>query len=244
MSAENGQRRKFPRPSLSLTAATLTQLLAAVACFLGAFVLPITFEEFRGLNKYLLIGLGCLMLVVGLFNLFFGRYLSRVLTKAGKRSRVVVPREGVGYLGIMLVLAVGGLLGQRNMPLMIFGLMCGPFILNGAIVYRMLKGISIRRHCPDRTNAGDFVGIEIEVENTKRRVGSHLLEVRDQIERRDDHNRQPAAEGSVTFVRIPGWRISLGAIPNPIRGTRTVRAWSDSCEFPVSAWHWRARAAV
>ena len=43
------------------------------ACFLGAFVLPHTFSEFRGISSTVLVVLGCLMLVLGIGNVMFGK---------------------------------------------------------------------------------------------------------------------------------------------------------------------------
>ncbi len=195
--------RGWLRPSLSLTAGTLTQLLAALACFLGAGVLPYTFPELQGQTQTILVVLGCIMLLLGTLNVLFGQQLGKLLNRAGKRSRVVVPREGIAYLGIMLVLAVGALLGHRNMPLLLFGMMAGPFVMNGWIVYAMLKGVTLQRHAPQRVVAGEFVSVEIEVHNKKRIMTSHMLEVRDRINGDALQASPRDEEGSVTFVRVP-----------------------------------------
>ena len=73
------------RPSFSLTAGALTQLLASFACFLGVAVLPYTFPELQGQSQTLLVILGCIMLVLGILNVIFGRQLGRLLSRAGKR---------------------------------------------------------------------------------------------------------------------------------------------------------------
>ena len=198
------------RPSITLTAGALTQLLAAFACFLGKFVLPRTIVEFQGIERNVLLVLGFGMLVMGMTNLLYGRHVARLMRRAGKRSRVVIPREGIGYLAIMLTLAVGALLGQSNMPLLVFGMMAGPFILNGAIVYHMLYGITVTRRMPRRTVCGDFVVVELEVANSKRIVASQMLEVRDQIRSLSGRRRVRDEEGVVTFVRIPAQQKRAG----------------------------------
>ncbi|MEZ6129986.1 MAG: DUF58 domain-containing protein [Planctomycetaceae bacterium] len=198
------------RPSFSLSAGALTQLLAAVACFLGAYVLPLTVPEFEGQSGIILLILGTVMLVLGVVNVLFGRRMSRVLARAGRRSRVVVPREGMAYLAIMLVLAVGALLGHRNMPLLVFGMMAGPFVMNGWIVYAMLKGVTVSRRAPRRGTVGEFLGVEIEVANAKRVMASHMLEVRDRINGDALKNTSHDEEGSVTFVRVPGRERRIG----------------------------------
>jgi uncharacterized protein (DUF58 family) len=191
------------RPSFSLSATALTQLLASFACFLGAFVLPIQFPEFGRLSQQVLIVLAVITLLLGTGNVLFGRQLSRLLTRAGKRSRVVIPREGVVYLAIMLTLAVGALLGHRNMPLLVFGMMAGPFVLNGWIVYVMLKKVSVTRRAPRRAMAGEFVVVEIEVANGKRVLASHMLEVRDGVSGGKLSGGSRDEEGTVTYLRVP-----------------------------------------
>ena len=75
------------RPSITLTAGALTQLLAAFACFLGKFVLPRTIVEFQGIERNVLLVLGFGMLALGLTNLLYGRHVGKLLRRAGKRSR-------------------------------------------------------------------------------------------------------------------------------------------------------------
>ncbi len=103
----------------------------------------------------------------------------------------------------MLTLAVGALLGQQNMPLLVFGMMAGPFILNGWIVYGMLKGISVHRLVPQRASVGEYVVVQVETHNAKRMLASHLLEVRDQISGDAISGSDKDVEGVVTFFRVP-----------------------------------------
>lgn len=223
------------RPSFSLSAGALTQLLAAFACFLGAFVLPYNFPEFRGTSTNVLIVLGCVMLLLGTLNVTYGRQFGRLLSRAGRRSRVVVPREGIAYLGIMLVLAVGALLGQRNMPLLLFGMMAGPFVLNGWIVYGMLKGITLIRRAPDRAVAGEFIGVEIEVANGKRLMASHMLEVRDRLNGSTFGKDIRDEEGCVTFVRVPAKERRVGRYQLRFskRGLYSLGPMRVSSRFPL-----------
>lgn len=223
------------RPRFALTAGALTQLLAAFACFLASFVLPNTFPEFQGMSSSLLVVLGCIMLGLGILNLLFGQAFGRVLSRAGKRSRVVVPREGVGFLAIMLTLAVGALMGHRNMPLLVFGMMAGPFVLNGAIVYRMLQGITIVRRAPDRAVVGEFVAVEIEVVNSKKIMASHMLEVRDRITGQRLKSRRRDDEGMITFVRVPGLESRVGRyqLKFSARGRYQLGPVRVSSRFPM-----------
>ena len=58
-----GESRKTLVP-ISFSARNVLQLLAAMACFLAAFVLPANFPEFDGAAKYLLLVMGAGFLVV------------------------------------------------------------------------------------------------------------------------------------------------------------------------------------
>lgn len=226
---------KSSRVKLTLSAAALTQLLAAMACFLGAFVLPNTFQEFRGVSEYVLIGLGIIMLLLGLTNLFFGSQIGRVMQKMGRRSRVVVPREGVGYLAIMLVLAVGALLGHRNMPLLVFGMMAGPFVFNGWVVHAMLRGVEVKRIAPVRAIAGQFTSVEFQIRNTKRWLASQLIEVSDRIVPLKQKEFKTEQEVSVSFVRVPGQSIRTGRyrLQFPRRGKFRLGPIRLSSRFPM-----------
>ncbi|MEO2014042.1 MAG: DUF58 domain-containing protein, partial [Fuerstiella sp.] len=223
------------RPSFSLSATALTQLLASFACFLGAFVLPIQFPEFGTLSQQVLLILAVITLLLGSGNVLFGRQLSRLLTRVGKRSRVVIPREGVVYLAIMLTLAVGALLGHRNMPLLVFGMMAGPFVLNGWIVYVMLKNVSLTRRVPRRAMVGEFVVVELEVSNGKRLLASHLLEVRDRVSGGELSKGSRDEEGTVTFLRIPARDSRTGRyqLRFAVRGQYQLGPMRVSSRFPL-----------
>ena len=229
------ENAKSVRSRFALSAGALTQLLAAVACFLGAFVLPNTFREFRGMSGRVLVVLGFVMLCLGILNIAFGRQIGRLMSRAGKRSRVVIPREGIGFLAIMLTLAVGALMGHRNMPLLVFGMMAGPFVLNGAIVYRMLKGIRVTRRAPRRAVAGEFVGVELQIANDKKFMASHMLEVRDRITGRQLTAQRRDDEGTVTFVRVPGkeQRVGRYQIRFADRGRYRLGPIRISSRFPL-----------
>ncbi|MEZ6124567.1 MAG: DUF58 domain-containing protein [Planctomycetaceae bacterium] len=221
--------------SMSLGAGALTQLLAAFASFLAAWVLPMQYPELTGLSQKLLIGLGILLLLMGTVNVLYGRRIAQVMHRFGRRSRVVVPREGMAYLGIMLVLAVGALLGQRNMPLLLFGMMAGPFIVNGWIVYGMLDGISLRRHAPRRASVGEFVSVELEVHNGKKLLTSRMLDVRDRIEAVPAVRGVPEQEGSVTFVQVPAGEHRTGRyqVRFANRGRYRLGPIRVSSQFPL-----------
>jgi len=197
MSADKSRKSRVP---VSFGANNIVQLLSAAACFLAAFVIPSMYPEFAGTRMFF-IGLGCLLLILAILSVLFQHWLSRLYQRIGLRSRMLLPREGMVYLGIMLVIAVGALTGGNpdtgNMLLLVFGMMAGPFVLNGWVVVAMLARVHITRTYPAAVSAGSFFSVEIIFRNDKPLLASRLVEVRDQIDGAGLHE-----EPSITFVRV------------------------------------------
>lgn len=205
MSTGESQRTLIP---ISFSASNVLQMLAAMACFLAAFVLPAQFPEFEGSPKYLLRILGGGFLFVTVLSMLFRPWLTTIAQKVGIRSRMLLPREGIVYLGIMLVIAIAALTGGNpdtgNMLLLIFGMMAGPFVFNGWVVVAMLARVNVSRHLPVSVSAETWFSVEIRLRNDKKLLSSRLVEVRDVVQ-----GKKVRVEGKVIFVRIaPGERRS------------------------------------
>ena len=205
MSAGESTRTLVP---ISYSAGNVLQLLAAIACFLAAFVLPANFPRFEGTPKFFLLVLGGGFLVVAVLSMLLRSWLTAIAQKFGIRSRMLLPREGLVYLGIMLVVAIAALTGGNpdtgNMLLLIFGMMAGPFVFNGWVVVAMLARVHVSRHLPISVSSGDWFSVEIRMRNDKRLLSSRLVEVRDVIQ-----GKKIRDEGKVVFVCVaPGDRRS------------------------------------
>jgi uncharacterized protein (DUF58 family) len=208
--------------------------MAAFACFLAAFVLPASFPEFTGQTTYLLLAVGCAFLSIAVISVMLRKWMSVIAHKMGIRSRMLLPREGLIYLGIMLIIAIAALTGGNpdtgNMLLLIFGMMSGPFVFNGWIVVAMLARIKVSRHLPESIEAGSWFSVEIRLKNEKRFLSSQLVEVRDSIE---GHGIRD--EGNVVFVRVaPGSERSAHYDVNiPRRGRYKFGPLRMSSRFPL-----------
>ena len=192
-----------PSHRTPLSAGLVAQVLIAVGCLLGGFILPDYLSDFQGVTQLLLYVCGAVSAVTAVVNAVFGRVISQMMTRMGLRSRVVIPREGLGHLGIMLLLALGGLIGHSNMLLFIFGLMAGPWVLNGWFVYMSLRRIQVERRSHDRIMAGTPVTVDISVTNRKPWLTSHLIDVRDEISVPTPTGTQVLGAGLVTILRLP-----------------------------------------
>lgn len=230
MSGPNGK----PVIPISIGAGTVIQLLAGVACFLAAFALPVQIPEVSGLGQNILMGLGCACFFVAFISIVFRRFFARLAQKIGMRSRVMVPREGLVYLGIMLIIAIAALTGGNpdtgNMLLLIFGMMAGPFVLNGWVVVAMLARVTVERSVPAVASAGAYFSVEITLKNDKRFLSSRLVEVRDQIQ-----GHSGTQEATVTFVRVgpAEARTSEYQLRIARRGRYTFGPIRISSQFPL-----------
>ncbi len=189
---------------IAFSASSVVQLLAAGACFLAAFVLPANYPEFTESSRNILLIMGTGLLALAVASILLRRWLTRLAQRIGIRSRVLLPREGMVYLGIMLIIAVGALTGGNpdtgNMLLLVFGMMAGPFVFNGWVVVAMLARVNVVRNLPLAAQAGTFFSVEIALQNGKRFLSSRLIEVRDVVE-----GHRLREEPAVTFVRVgPG----------------------------------------
>lgn len=188
---------------IPLSASLITQILVALACLMGGFILPSYLPDFGGVTQTVLFIAGGVAAVAAVINALYGRRISRVLTRVGMRSRVVIPREGLVYLGIMLLLAIGGLVGHSNMLLLVFGLMAGPWVMNGWFVYMALRGVRVDRQIHDRVMAGESLTVNLTAHNSKSWITSRLLDIRDEINQPENGRSDMLGAGIVTIVRLP-----------------------------------------
>ena len=114
------------------------------------------------------------------------------------RHRVMLPRHGLVYLGIMAALFVGSLLGRSNSLMLVFAMMAGPFILNGWVTYSMLKRLHVNRRVQTATHAGDRVSVEITLKNNKWLLASWLMAVQDSLAGANEQ-----LSGGVLYSRVP-----------------------------------------
>ncbi len=99
--------------------------------------------------------------------------------KSLAQHRLVIPKEGLVYLVIMIVLFVGSLLGHTNMLMLVFAMMAGPFVINGWLAYHMLSSCQVHRNLPARAMSGELFSVELTLENTRPWLSLWMMELRD-----------------------------------------------------------------
>lgn len=138
--------------------------------------------------------------------------LERWLQKPGQsvgrlnRNKVMLPKEGMVYLVIMIVVFIGAIFGRQNMLMLVFSIMAGPFIVNGGVAFTQLKRNRVKRQQPARAMAGEVVSVDINFTNRKFWFASWMMQVRDRVGHeshvkasRHDVVLSPA----VLFARVP-----------------------------------------
>lgn len=114
------------------------------------------------------------------------------------RSRMSVPKEGIGYLLIMVVLFVGASLTQSNTLLLVFAAMAGPFVVNGSIAYTMLKNARVTRRTPPRVMATEPFSVQLDLENPMAWMSLWMMVAQDEI-----LSGRDAWNPTVLFTRVP-----------------------------------------
>jgi uncharacterized protein (DUF58 family) len=130
----------------------------------------------------------------------FRRLIPRV-----NRNRMLIPREGIGYLLIMMVLFIGSSLTRENRLMLVFAAMAGPFVVNGWITYTMLQNVRVTRKVPPRAMVGELFSVEVDLENSSPLISAWMMAAMDEVVIADQH-----ARASVLFTRVPPKSVQVG----------------------------------
>ncbi|MDB5391978.1 MAG: hypothetical protein JWM11_7624 [Planctomycetaceae bacterium] len=93
--------------------------------------------------------------------------------------RIEVTQEGWIYFGIMVAVLIGALVGKSNMLLLVFGLLAGPFVLNGHVALTMLARNVVSRQAPVRAMLGEWFTVDVTLSNRRWWVASWMMVVED-----------------------------------------------------------------
>lgn len=145
------------------------------------------------------LGAGCTLILWGLRALVGEviRLLGRGQRPA-QRYRVHMPREALIYMLILVVLCVGALVGRSNMLMLVFGLMAGPFVLNGQVTLAILKRLEAMRRLPEHAVVGESFSVKLGLVNRKRLLSAWMVTAEDMVQSPREQ-LQPA----VLFTCVP-----------------------------------------
>jgi uncharacterized protein (DUF58 family) len=130
----------------------------------------------------------------------------------------------------MIMLFRGALLGRSNMLVLVFGLMAGPFILNGSITLNMLRRTKATRTLPERVMAGQVFSVDLTLANAKRLFSSWMMEVHDSF-----RSRYEQLGPAVLFTRVPPRSSRTGSYQARLahRGMYELGPLQISSRFPL-----------
>src|SRR5687767_8507990 len=99
------------------------------------------------------------------------------------RRRAWLSREGFYYLGVLAFIVGGAVLRSFNLLVVLAGMMLAALLLNWRVVMATLRGLAVFRKLPEQVAAGEPLTVEINIQNTRRRLGAWLVTVEDWVER-------------------------------------------------------------
>ncbi len=234
--ARAGQRQAVTksRHASAMQLGTVVQLLSAFACVLAAIALPLYFPQDARLLRWGMSSAAGFFLLLAVVSRIFQRRLAEFSERWNLDNRVLVPREGFVFLGIMLFLAVAALSGGSattgNSLLLIFGLMAGSFVVNGWVVLMMKRQLEGSRTLPSTASAGVPFSVWVTVSNRRRKLASRLLQAEDEVE-----FAGVVVRPVVTFLCVaPGAsRTAAYRLQIPVRGRVVFRQLQISTQFPL-----------
>ena len=173
----------------------------------GYYLIPVIPQAWSPSGRLFFWGLLAASAVAGL-----GQLMVRLLPARARqplstlaKHRLVIPKEGLVYLVIMIVLFIGSLLGHTNMLMLVFAMMAGPFVINGWMAYHMLSSCQANRSLPPRVMSGELFSVELALENTQPWLSLWMMQVHD-LASHASENLTP----TLLFSCIPGRSRRIG----------------------------------
>lgn len=134
-------------------------------------------------------------------NSWFGRWRLRG-SEDRELARTMLCREGWYYLGALAFVFAAAMLRQVNLLLILAGMLVGPVLFSWRLAVATLCGVQVRRKMPRGLCAGDLLVVNLELENTRKRLGSWAVVVEDQIQHEGEEDAPPLRPAAL-FGYVP-----------------------------------------
>jgi uncharacterized protein (DUF58 family) len=209
-------------------------VFGAMSLLAGIFLLALYVKGYvpsRPPLKIMQFVIGSTLLVGGLKSLLFdGATNRKPRWVRWVPYRVSLTREGGMYLVIMIAVFVGALIGRSNLLLLVFGLLAGPFVINGYVTFTMLRNNAVSRNCADRMIAGETHWVELTLGNRRHWLSSWMLILEDRLS-----NGREELTPRVLFSRVPprNDRTATYRVRLVERGRYTLGPLQISSRFPL-----------
>lgn len=154
--------------------------------------------------------------------------------RRGRRAGTVICGEGLYYLVILALVFFVALVGEVNLLMILAGMFVGPLWFSWRLVAATLRGLEVRRRMPHSICAGDLLLVDLELVNTRRRLGSWAVAVQEQIRREGTPAGTDPLQPSVYFSYVAAgqsrYRTYRGRLPQ--RGRYRFAPLAVSTRFP------------
>lgn len=97
------------------------------------------------------------------------------------QHKTKLTREGWFYLVVLCFVLGGAVLREINLLFVLSGMLAGPLILSLRSVATALRGLQASRTLPQGVCAGESLAVEMQLQNTRRRVGGFAVTVEDSM---------------------------------------------------------------
>ena len=165
-------------------------LVAGLVMVIAYYTRKQLYNSSNALTFVIYVGVGGLLILIGLRMIGGGLLAQSGRLRPGqivRWSRASMPGPALAYLGILFILLVGSMMGRAspaasNMLLLTFGMMAGPFVVNGSITFSMLRNAVAKRRLPRHAVASEPFTVDLRLENFSRFFSSWMMTVRDTIQ--------------------------------------------------------------
>ncbi|MCA9108334.1 MAG: DUF58 domain-containing protein [Planctomycetaceae bacterium] len=215
-----------PFPVAGTTAMAFGVLLAAAEMRSELLLKALGFPA-RAVLVVMAVGLS----VWGLKELIAYQWSKTVRRPVRARSnRFMMPVEGMIYCVIMLVLLSGSVIGRSNTLMLVYVFMAGAFIVNGSVMFMMLKHLSVHRTIPRRVMAGEPFSVQLTLTNPKRWLAAWVISIRDDVS-----NGRESLHPEVLFAHVARRSSGRGQYQLRLsqRGQYTFGAIQVNSRFPM-----------
>ena len=151
---------------------------------------------------------------------------------------ITISSIGISYLFILLFITVGAVMRNVNLLYVLAGLMFAPLVLNWRYAIASLQGLVVKRRFTDLMTAGSPLVVDFDVKNTRSRLDSWSIWVRDRVTKKDT-NESAKVSALVPTIESESESSTSYKCFLPIRGVYQLGPLRVSTRFPlglVLAW--------
>lgn len=147
-----------------------------------------------------------------------------------QRRKTTICRDTWYYLVVLGVVLTGAMLREINLLFVVAGMIAGPLLVSWRWVGVSMRGLRVERRLPEGVCAGDLLVVNVELTNTRRRLGSWAVVAEDQVRQGD----QPALQPAVYIPYLPAGQSRQSAYRGrlPRRGRYDLGPFQLSTRFP------------